>query len=323
MYMYFMVSIYLTEIGILVLAACLFVFIQRFKKKSYTNVKIRTTPIACIGFRGRLGNLMFQYAFLYSVSMSKGLYPVISDNFLPGDVFRINKTTLQVLGENHASCGTVKSYTERWPCSFDDRIIQVPFLTSAKFNGYFQSWKYWIQYENNLREIFRFQDTIARRANKQLNDILSTLDFPCCSKNSTLVGVHIRRGDYTSKAVNKYGQITPNISYYLNAMNYFENLYPTVLFIVASDDLKWSKNGLKNKTNVYISTGNSGPEDMALLSLTNHTIMSVGTFGWWAAWMTRGTTLYYKQVFAPGSRYAKDFNNDPSNYIYPGWIPME
>lgn len=121
--MYFMISIYLTGIGFLVLAACLFIFIQRFKKISYTNLKIRTTPIACTGFRGRLGNLMFQYAFLYSVSVSKGLYPVISDNFLPSDVFRINKTTLQVLGENHTTCGTIKSYTERWACSFDDRLI--------------------------------------------------------------------------------------------------------------------------------------------------------------------------------------------------------
>ena len=105
-------------------------------------------------------------------------------------------------------------------------------------------------------------------------------------------------------------------------MDYFEKLYPQVLFIVASDDLKWTKNALESRKNVYISLGNVGPEDMALLSLTNHTIMSVGTFGWWVAWMTRGVTLYYKPIFAPDSRFSKDFNNDPSSFIYPGWIPM-
>lgn len=286
----------------------------------YRKVPSRITPKACLSVRGRLGNLMFQYAFLHSISKSKGLYPVIPDTFEPGDVFKINRTTLKLIGEDGAACDKIPSYTERWPCSFDDRLTDVPIYQSAKFNGYFQSWKYWIQHENSLREAFHFQDKIAERAQKQLRDILNTSKF--VSSNSTLVGVHIRRGDYTAKHVNDYGQITPNVSYYENAIQYFEDLYPSVFFIVASDDLIWTKQAMINRTNVHISVGNSGPEDMALLSLTHHTIMSVGTFGWWVAWMTRGTTVYYKPVFAPGSLYARDFNHDVSNFIYPGWIPM-
>ena len=203
-------------------------------------------------------------------SLLSWLYPVIPENFQPSEPFRINKTTWHLLGVNLSPCENITSYTERWPCSFDEKLMDTPILQSAKFNGYFQSWKYWIQYENNLREIFQFQDTIAQRADKQLRDILSTQDFPCCSENATIVGIHVRRGDYTLKTVNEYGQITPNASYYQNAMDYFEKLYPQVLFIVASVDLKWTKIALKGRENVHISLGNFGPEDMALLSLTYH-----------------------------------------------------
>ncbi|XP_062612387.1 galactoside alpha-(1,2)-fucosyltransferase 2-like [Saccostrea cucullata] len=312
-------SKYLLKIGLFTLAALVVIS----KLLSINRIPHQGLPKACIGFRGRLGNLMFQYAFLYSISKSKGLYPVIPENFELGNVFKINKTTLKQIGEENKACDSIPTFSEKWACSFDEQLINVPIFQSAKFNGYLQSWKYWIQRENGLRQTFKFQDRITERARKQLADIIGTSGFTCCSKNSTLVGVHVRRGDYTSKPVNDYGQITPNASYYENSLDYFENLYPSVLFIVASDDLKWTKDAFKNKTNVHISLGNSGPEDMALLSLTNHTIMSVGTFGWWVAWLTGGTTLYYKPVFAPGSRFAKDFNNDVSSFIYPGWIPME
>ena len=55
-------------------------------------------------------------------------------------------------------------------------------------------------------------------------------------------------------------------------MDFLVKVYPQVLFIVASDDLNATKNALKGRKK-YISLGNVGPEDMALLSLTNHTIM--------------------------------------------------
>lgn len=77
-------------------------------------------------------------------------------------------------------------------------------------------------------------------------------------------------------------------------MNYFENIYFVVFFIVVFDDLKWSKNELKNKINVYILIGNFGFEDMVLLLLINYIIMLVGIFGWWVVWMIRGIILYYK-----------------------------
>jgi galactoside 2-L-fucosyltransferase 1/2 len=107
-------------------------------------------------------------------------------------------------------------------------------------------------------------------------------------------------------------------------MGYFKKKYTNVLFVVGSNDIDWSKKSLASERNVYYSIGNSPAEDIALLSLANHTIMSVGTFGWWIGWMARGTSIYYKHIFRPGSEFAKEFrNNSTDDFIYPGWIPME
>jgi galactoside 2-L-fucosyltransferase 1/2 len=32
------------------------------------------------------------------------------------------------------------------------------------------------------------------------------------------------------------------------------------------------------------------------LSMCNHTIITVGSFGWWSAWLANGTTVYFKDV---------------------------
>jgi len=44
---------------------------------------------------------------------------------------------------------------------------------------------------------------------------------------------------------------------------------------------------------------NSSPEeDMAMLAACDHIILSLGTFGWWAAWLgagaRQGTVMYYE-----------------------------
>ena len=63
----------MTELGLL-LVAVLLVFHLKAQEKCQS--KRSPPPVVCVGYQGRLGNLMFQYAFLYSVSRNRGLYPV-------------------------------------------------------------------------------------------------------------------------------------------------------------------------------------------------------------------------------------------------------
>ncbi|XP_052086627.1 uncharacterized protein LOC127723951 [Mytilus californianus] len=60
--------------------------------------------------------------------------------------------------------------------------------------------------------------------------------------------------------------------------------------------------------------------DMCVLSKCNHSIMTVGSFGWWAAWLANGTAIYYKNVAKHNSSFRNDFSADMTDYFYPGWI---
>ncbi|XP_061181961.1 galactoside alpha-(1,2)-fucosyltransferase 2-like [Saccostrea echinata] len=294
----------------------------RFLKRetfSYNDSK----EIVCVNFKGRLGNLMIEYVFLYIIAKIKRLYPIVPENSELFEIFNIQRTTLSAIKKPKNACSKLPLQKERWGLSYDENLLSVPPSKGVRFDGYYQSWKYWIKYEEEIRDIFTFKESIRKKAYTQMRDILNQMKF-IANKDNVVVSVHIRRGDYATKGHYKYGKLTPNETYYANAMDYFKNRYRKVLFIVGSNDLEWSKKALANETNVYYSTGNSAAEDIALLSLANHTIMSVGTFGWWIGWMARGTSIYYKNIFRPGSDFAKEFrNNSVDDFIYPGWIPME
>lgn len=284
-----------------------------------------SSGIVCIAFLGRLGNLMLEYAFLYAIARANGLYPILpEDSYLP-KVFAIHNTTLSRIGLPKDSCSKLPMHGERWSLSFDETLFNTPKSKRAnfRFHGYFQSWKYWIKYEDEIRSVFQFNDIIKIIAVSQFHQILQQRHFRLDGE-SVVVSIHVRREDYLSKEVVNYGKLTPNATFYLNDMSFFKKKFKKVLFIVGSTDTEWCKKAFAREPNVHISTGNSAVQDMALLSLANHTIMSVGTYGWWIGWMSGGISIYYKHIFVPGSPFSKSFrNNSRDDFIYPGWIPMD
>ena len=59
---------------------------------------------------------------------------------------------------------------------------------------------------------------------------------------------------------------------------------------------------------------------MATLSKCQHLIMSVGTFGWWAGFLTGGDVIYYTPPFREGAPLGRGFSED--DYYPPRWIGM-
>lgn len=69
---------------------------------------------------------------------------------------------------------------------------------------------------------------------------------------------------------------------------------------------------------VIYSPGASSEQDLAILSYCNHTIMTVGTFGWWAGYLAGGITVYYKDFPAPGGGLVQWFSRKdffPSEWV--------
>jgi galactoside 2-L-fucosyltransferase 1/2 len=49
-------------------------------------------------------------------------------------------------------------------------------------------------------------------------------------------------------------------------------------------------------------------------------IVTSGTFGWWGAWLSGGTTVYFKGYPRPESWLASQVSKN--DYYPKGWIPM-
>jgi len=104
-------------------------------------------------------------------------------------------------------------------------------------------------------------------------------------QESTAVAVHVRRGDYLSSRV----LATQDVAYYRQAMDCIRSrLTPAQpKFFVFSDDGPWATRHLGGQEDVRIvgKTGRPSWDDLALMALCKHYIISNSSFSWWAAWL--------------------------------------
>ncbi|KAK3889162.1 hypothetical protein Pcinc_006737 [Petrolisthes cinctipes] len=107
------------------------------------------------------------------------------------------------------------------------------------------------------------------------------------------VGFHIRRTDYEGFFKRRYGGRLPETAYYTRALSHYRTKFPdAAVFIVASDDLKYARSELDQYHDVFFSPGFSPGEDMALLASCNHSIITVGSYGFWSAYLAGGEVVY-------------------------------
>jgi len=139
----------------------------------------------------------------------------------------------------------------------------------------------------------------------------------------------VRAGDILTPFNLFYGFTVPRASYFIQAANYFTvNVTTPVQFVVATDNLKWTKKYIaletvfrnRSNTSVVYSKGKSAAFDMALLASCDALIISTGSYGWWAAWLANKTTIYYRYWPRPGSYISLMFTR--KDYFLPQWIGL-
>lgn len=274
----------------------------------------------CMNFRDRLGNQMFQYAFAYSVAKEYQRDLIVPEESMLTEYFDIEPNTWFMYDFNRYSCRCFTLRLDSKHCGYDPNNVNITKNKNIAFEGYFQSWKYWKKYEKEVKQMFTFKPEISHNAQNQLKKVLKSKGITQ-GDGTVLVGVHIRYWEEYYNSI--IGKNQAPKSYVTNAVNYFRRKFKKVLFIVATNSVSWARTMLNNGSDTIILEGNSAPVDMATLSLTNHTIMTVGSFGWLIGWLTGGITVYYKYPDEPGSKYAAQFHPGRVDHFYPGWIGME
>lgn len=281
-------------------------------------------PKIYMAMLGRMGNHLFHLASLYGIARATGRIPVVSPGAEIMDAFDPHIKEVYTVGE---APGNTPSVHEQGSGIFTPAVYRLPPEADVVLCCYFQSWRYFVEYSDDLRSIFRFKNWIEKRAQSIL--LMATRDYmqmqfgvrlpQQVSHTVTYVGVHVRRSDYLLTEHLKRGYKAASISYFLKAMDYFRQKYANVYFVVCSDEIEWAKTHLRDK-DVYFVEGQDGLIDLAVLANCNHTVTSVGTYSWWAGWLAGGEVTYYSHWPAPGTEIDKDYKHD--DYFMPHWKPF-
>ena len=183
---------------------------------------------------------------------------------------------------------------------------------------YFQSYKYFQGMEDEVRQMLKPSTTYVKKASMYMKMIAKRSRKR--TKPKTFVGVHVRRGDMATRDAWKSGRLAGNAEYIRTAMNYYRTHFDNVHFIICSDDIHWCRANIKSGSDVSFSNSGDYRFDFVLLSQCDHSIMTVGTFGWWSSWLSNGTVVYYDYQNKPGSYFERRLRND--DFFPPTWIPM-
>jgi len=276
-----------------------------------------------------LGNQMFNLAAVIYVAQLTGRQPAI---------LKCNYT----MGLDEVSDLKIKRFDNLCPCyvfrekrslslMYDRRVEELANGSRAEdargksifLSGFFQSWKYTQNVERRLRHHVRFLPEVRQFVDKFLEDSWP----PGWVAGFVRVGIQVRRGDVLRDDKIKFGYTTPDERYFAHAMRYFVDRFERIQFIVASNDIDWCRQKLANlwttlrhRVNVTFVTPRSAGKDLAVVASCEHVIMSTGTFGWWAAWLARGVTIYYADWPRNGSTLASIFSRE--DFFPPTWIGM-
>lgn len=286
-----------------------------------------------IQLMGGLGNQMFQYAAGRALSLERNInfcidfdcpykhikYKYELDKFNINPQFatfrqllyskpkrKLTKRVYLLLGKNIDA----KLVREKKNFSYDPSFFSVD--DHSYLGGFWQTEKYFLKYENIIRNDFSFRveaDDVNR-------EIISDM------KQHNTVSVHIRRGDYVNFADTNsvHGVCSPE--YYRKAIDIISEKVNEPHFYFFSDDIKWVEENLRfgdiKATYIGHNNGAKSYEDMRLMSHCNHNIIANSSFSWWGAWLNNNPG---KIVIAPG-KWINNPEITTTDLIPVGWMKI-
>jgi hypothetical protein len=282
--------------------------------------------------QGRMGNQMFQLAFIYCAAKKLGTsYFIFGADAL--HYFRCHETILQknqgnqllfVLrnlfsrGEhrfkysgrktllNQISRKLVFKNVVEWPNKVGEENFQLNSLAdNTLYKGFFQSENYFIDSVDDIRKMFALTDRVARAYGQRRAAYMA----------SDYIAVHLRRSDYLNYGGDELGGInmTLPVAYYHTCLSMIPGS-DRIPVVFVSDDIEFAKREFGTKSN-YFFESNDEITDFQIMLHAKAIVMANSTFSWWAAWLNEHPD---KMVYAP-----KYFLGFKIRRDYPGGIHVK
>jgi hypothetical protein len=273
--------------------------------------------MVAVKLEGRLGNQLFQYAFIYATAQKLGVKFYLDksiEKFIPLKYFDLQTDFITPLDRSIFSIKGVKNlfsihakrafYKTLSTIIFGNKTIVIDnkelvtqALTKLKdgymYEGYFQSEMYFESSRQAIKEQFVVKENYITKFSEIAKAVIST-------KKSIVI--HVRRGDYIGL------NYTLPLSYYKQALAAVNTDDAICIFI--SDDTAFVEKEFKDITNKYVSNY-SEIIDLQFLINADICILSNSSFSWWGAWLNSkpGKIIYAQKHWLqiePGKDYPVD-----------------
>lgn len=282
-----------------------------------------------VDIKAGLGNQLFCYAFGYSVAKKAGADLYIETSVLDRKKIRdrylelmnftlpykkrlsffytynplLKKLNINKISKRLAIGLGTAVFKEKEKEKFDGCVFDAK--GDTYFDGYWQNYRYFDEYREEIREVVRLKDSSEVR---EYEDDIAQSDS---------VSIHIRRGDYV-----QIGWGIP-MDYYLKAIEELQKKtdHSNLTAYVFSDDIAYAKeffeqNPIEGISFKYMDFESERKTvlDMHLMSCCKYNIIANSTFSWWAAYLNRNTD---KIVICPETgKWTEEF------YL-PEWIKIK
>jgi hypothetical protein len=285
-----------------------------------------------VRIEGRLGNQLFQNAFIVAVSkkLNTGFF---IDQYTERSV--LEKYFKDIKGKSHGTIpllfninGFKNIFNFHLRRAYYKYLIWVNKFSSLEYNygsasneittqnntiykGYFQSVSFFSGFEELIRNTFILKKPFV----DQFKDKYDSL-----YQNNNIVTVHIRRTDYQNLPNLNLGgdDLTLPLEYYKKAIAKYNG--QNVHFVFISDDLDFVSQNFKEISNKTISTDTEIMDFQHLLN-ADSCIIANSTFSWWGAWLNNKPG---KIIYAPRYFMGWHIKKETPAEIYPHeWVQID
>jgi hypothetical protein len=164
-------------------------------------------------------------------------------------------------------------------------------------------------------DVIKEELTLRNKLSEENKILLEKID----STNS--IAVHIRRGDLLNRPVAVSEQPSSSDKYYYNAINKIMGKVEEPELFVFSDDINVIKNNYKfDIPTTYIDNNGPDYEQFNLMCNCKHQIIANSTFSWWAAWLNN---YQEKIIISPKWWYRNPVKNESIIRIPQNWTVLE